>query len=91
MRRGSGLTSFLLLLWLAVLPSCAGQPAGEWGGISLQHPFGVEWGTGRDIFAQLLFGIRISLIIATTATIITITIATVVGIIAGATLFVAEE
>ncbi len=36
-----------------------GGPVGPWGGISLEHPLGVEWGTGRDIFAQLLFGLRI--------------------------------
>ncbi len=61
----------------------AGAPVGDFGGMSLEHPFGVEWGTGRDIFTQLLFGLRISLIIATTATIATMTIATVIGIIAG--------
>ena len=38
---------------------------------------------GRDIFAQLLFGLRISLVIATSATFITVVIGTVIGIIAG--------
>jgi peptide/nickel transport system permease protein len=61
----------------------AGRPIGAWGGISATHWLGVEWGTGRDIFAQLLFGLRISLIIATSATFITVAIGTVVGIIAG--------
>ena len=61
----------------------AGQPVLPWGGISLEHPFGVEWGTGRDLFAQMLNGLRISLVIATTATILTVSIATVVGIVAG--------
>lgn len=60
-----------------------GKPFGDWGGISAAHPLGVEWGTGRDIMAQLMFGLRISLIIATSATAITVTIGTVVGIIAG--------
>ena len=60
-----------------------GKPLGEMGGISAAHPLGVEWGTGRDIFAQLLFGLRISLVIATSATLITVVIGTVMGIIAG--------
>jgi peptide/nickel transport system permease protein len=62
-----------------------GRPFGENGGISAAHPLGVEWGTGRDIFAQLLYGLRISLVIATSATAITVAIGTVVGIIAGYT------
>jgi peptide/nickel transport system permease protein len=60
-----------------------GGPVGEWGGISAKHWLGVEWGTGRDIFAQLIYGLRISLIIATSATVVTVAIGTVVGIIAG--------
>jgi peptide/nickel transport system permease protein len=61
----------------------AGRPFGDWGGISAAHPLGVEWGTGRDIMAQLMFGLRISLVIATSATAITVAIGTIVGIIAG--------
>jgi len=38
---------------------------------------------GRDILSQLLFGLRISLVIATSATLITVVIGTVIGIIAG--------
>lgn len=60
-----------------------GKPNLDWGGISPEHPLGVEWGTGRDILAQLVYGLRISLIIATSATIITVCIGTVIGIIAG--------
>jgi peptide/nickel transport system permease protein len=62
-----------------------GKPLGELGGISPKHILGVEWGTGRDIFAQLLFGLRISLVIATSATIVTVFLGTVIGIIAGYT------
>ena len=62
-----------------------GRPNGEWGGISPTHLLGVEWGTGRDIAAQLLYGLRISLLIASTATLFTGAIGTVVGIIAGYT------
>ena len=54
-----------------------------WGGISAQHLLGVEWGTGRDIASQLLWGLRISLIVATSATVLVVATGTVVGIIAG--------
>jgi peptide/nickel transport system permease protein len=60
-----------------------GGPIGAWGGISSEHPLGVEWGTGRDILAQLLYGLRISLLIATTATILTTFLGTTLGIISG--------
>jgi peptide/nickel transport system permease protein len=69
----------------AIDPEFAGRPIGAFGGISEKHWLGVEWGTGRDIFAQLLFGLRISLTIATSATLMTVAIGTVVGIIAGYT------
>ena len=69
----------------SAISSSGGNPVLPWGGISLAHPFGVEWGTGRDIFSQLLWGMRISLLIASTATILTVTFGTVIGIIAGYT------
>jgi peptide/nickel transport system permease protein len=67
----------------SAISSLAGAPIGPWGGISASHPLGVEWGTGRDIFSQILWGLRISLIVATTATILTVSMGTVIGIIAG--------
>ncbi|HEX6654678.1 MAG TPA: ABC transporter permease, partial [Candidatus Limnocylindria bacterium] len=63
----------------------AGAPVLPWGGISGTHWLGVEWGTGRDIFGQLIYGLRISLIIASSATLLTVIIGTVIGIIAGYT------
>ena len=60
-----------------------GKPKLPNGGMSPEHVLGVEWGTGRDILAQLIFGLRISLIIATSATFITVAIGTIIGIIAG--------
>lgn len=60
-----------------------GRPYGPLGGISWQHPFGVEWGTGRDIFARLLYGMRISLLIAVVATTSTVFFGTLFGIISG--------
>jgi peptide/nickel transport system permease protein len=65
------------------ISNLGGQPIGPMGGMSLEHPFGVEWGTGRDLFSQMLWGLRTSLFIATTAAILTVTVGTVVGIVAG--------
>lgn len=69
----------------SALSDLGGRPATDWGGISSRHWLGVEWGTGRDIFAQLIYGLRISLVVATSATVITVVIGTVVGIVAGYT------
>jgi peptide/nickel transport system permease protein len=69
----------------SAISELGGRPKGEMGGISPQHILGVEWGTGRDIFAQLIFGLRISLVIATSATLVTVFLGTVIGIIAGYT------
>ncbi len=66
------------------IPLGCGLPdSGFFCGVSWEHPFGVEPGTGRDLFARLLYGLRISLFIAFTATIITTILGTVFGIIAG--------
>lgn len=53
------------------------------GGISIHHPFGVEPGTGRDLFALLTMGSRISLVIATTSTILVVAIGLILGTMAG--------
>ncbi len=67
----------------AAISDMGGAPYGTMGGISAKHPLGVEWGTGRDILAQLLYGLRISLLIATSATILTTMLGTIIGIISG--------
>jgi peptide/nickel transport system permease protein len=69
----------------SAISDTGGKPIADWGGITLAHPLGVEWGTGRDIFAQLLYGLRISLIISTSATAMTVFLGTTIGIIAGYT------
>jgi len=67
----------------SVISDDGGKPIGAWGGISWQHPFGVEWGTGRDIFARLLYGLRVSLAISIIATTITVVLGTFFGIVSG--------
>lgn len=63
-------------------PSLGSIPRGPWGGISWEHPLGVEPLTGRDIFARLLYGARVSLFIATTSVVFIVLIGTTVGIVA---------
>jgi peptide/nickel transport system permease protein len=67
----------------ALDPAQGSLPGGIFGGISLDHPLGVEPLTGRDILARLLFGARVSLFISGTAVILIAIIGTVIGIIAG--------
>lgn len=67
----------------SAIDDMGGQPIGPYGGVSADHPLGVEWGTGRDILARLLYGLRISLLVATLATVLTVIIGTVLGIVSG--------
>lgn len=60
-----------------------GYPVQPNGGISSEYWFGLEPSLGRDVFTQLVYGIRTSLGIAVAATLITTTLGIVVGIVAG--------
>jgi ABC-type dipeptide/oligopeptide/nickel transport system permease subunit len=52
-------------------------------GFSREHPLGLIPGTGRDFLAQLLYGSRISFLVAIFTTITALTIGLFVGIIGG--------
>lgn len=62
---------------------CGLPDSGFFCGISWEHPFGVEPGTGRDLFARVLYGLRVSLLIAFSATIVTTFLGTLFGIVSG--------
>ncbi len=53
------------------------------GGVSPQFLFGVEPVNGRDIFSRVVYGARISLLIAFFATLLAVLVGTVAGVVAG--------
>jgi peptide/nickel transport system permease protein len=71
-------------LYLDLLdPDRANFPIGKFGGISWAHPFGLTPEDGRDIFANVLYGSRISFTVAIITSVSTIGIGLLVGIAAG--------
>ncbi|MFK0157895.1 ABC transporter permease [Streptomyces sp. NPDC090493] len=59
-----------------------GVPVGSLGGVSADHWLGVEPQTGRDLFARLVYGARVSLGVAFSATVIQVLLGLVVGVAA---------
>lgn len=60
-----------------------GMPKGPLGGVSWDYLLGVEPINGRDIFSRIVYGARISLLIAFLATLLSVIIGVVLGVIAG--------
>jgi peptide/nickel transport system permease protein len=67
----------------AIDPNLGSIPVGSWGGISAEHWLGVEPGTGRDVFARIVYGARSSMLIAFSATVLTTVLGVVFGLLAG--------
>ncbi|MFI6446847.1 ABC transporter permease [Kitasatospora sp. NPDC050543] len=67
----------------AIDPYLGGTPIGAAGGIGPDHWFGVEPVTGRDLFARVLHGGQVSLLIAFAATAAVVVTGTLAGIAAG--------
>ncbi|MET9395421.1 ABC transporter permease [Streptomyces sp. NPDC006624] len=60
-----------------------GTPTGALGGISGEHLLGVEPVSGRDIFARIIYGAQISLLVGFLSAIVAVVIGTVLGVLAG--------
>ena len=58
-------------------------PLGNFGGMSWNHLMGIEPQNGRDIFSRVVYGARISLLIAILATVVSVVIGTTLGVVAG--------
>ncbi|MFC8172303.1 ABC transporter permease [Streptomyces sp. NPDC012438] len=67
----------------AVDPYLGGLPRGPFGGMGADHWLGVEPVTGRDLFARVVHGARVSLLIAFAATAIVVVTGTAAGVAAG--------
>ncbi|MEU3464695.1 ABC transporter permease [Streptomyces sp. NPDC006733] len=60
-----------------------GTPTGKWGGISSDFLLGVEPVNGRDVFSRIVYGARVSLLVAFLAAMVAVLLGSVFGVIAG--------
>ncbi|MCQ4046605.1 ABC transporter permease [Streptantibioticus rubrisoli] len=60
-----------------------GTPIHPFGGISRRFLFGVEPVNGRDLFSRVVYGARVSLLVAFLAAVVAVLLGTLFGIVAG--------
>lgn len=58
-------------------------PTGSFGGISGDHWFGVEPVNGRDIFARIVYGAQVSLLVGFLSALVAVVFGTILGVLAG--------
>jgi peptide/nickel transport system permease protein len=58
-------------------------PNGSFGGISPDYLFGVEPTNGRDVFSRVVYGARVSLLVAFLSALVSVVLGTVFGVLAG--------
>jgi ABC-type dipeptide/oligopeptide/nickel transport system permease subunit len=84
----AGLIFIGILVIVAVIPevlapySATESPASRGVSPSLAHPFGADE-IGRDLLSRMIFGARVALLVAFTATLISLAIGVTVGALAG--------
>jgi ABC-type dipeptide/oligopeptide/nickel transport system permease subunit len=64
-------------------PDLGGLPKGKYGGITSKYLLGVIPRTGQDTFSNMVYGARISLVVAFLATILAVVIGVLLGVVAG--------
>lgn len=68
-----------------LLSTADGMPLGHMGGVSASHVLGVEPQTGRDVLSRIIGGVTLSMLIASAATLFSLVLGSVIGIISGYT------
>ncbi|MGP3634137.1 ABC transporter permease [Streptomyces sp. 24-1644] len=58
-------------------------PIGSFGGMSSEHLLGIEPVSGRDIFARIVYGAQVSLLVGFASAVVAIVLGTVLGVLAG--------